>query len=421
MTIVKISKLNNKGQGISEDHSMLVWNALPGEILKVYEIKRKKGKKICVAERIIKNSPNRTNPREPDHFLSCSPLQVFNFALEKKFKKEKIFSLLKNSNLDFEKKLIRFASNKDCLYNYRNKMEFSFYADEEDKLSLAFFVRGSHKGKIQIQGCELAYPAINKVANEVLSILNKNKIKGRSLKSLIVRSNKNGDTVASLYVKDEDFQVLKEFKEKLNFSFRILYSNPLSPSSINSKLIFKNGNDYLFEEISGKIFKFGSESFFQINIEMFEKVINDIKKHIKKGNLVDLYAGVGTIGILLSNFSNNIKLIEFNTEASSFALENSKGLKNIEVINERSEKSLQFINKDTTLILDPPREGLHKDLTTKINEVQPNQIIYLSCNPDSQFKDISYIIKGYKIEFMRIYNFFPKTPHIEFLIILNRK
>jgi 23S rRNA (uracil1939-C5)-methyltransferase len=99
---------------------------------------------------------------------------------------------------------------------------------------------------------------------------------------------------------------------------------------------------------------------------------------------------------------------------------NMEGRKNCEVITASAESALDYLNGEEIVILDPPRAGLHKDVADKLIETKPARIIYLSCNPSTQARDISLFVEsGYSITHARGYNFFPRTPHIESLIILD--
>ena len=154
---------------------------------------------------------------------------------------------------------------------------------------------------------------------------------------------------------------------------------------------------------------------------MFEEVLIDIKEHLAGDSpLIDFYGGVGSIGISLSE-GRELKIVEIDEHSANMAKENIAGLKlkNAKAKNIPSEDALDEINSDSVLIVDPPRAGLHKKVVQKICEVKPKQLVYLSCNPVTQARDLKEIIEsGYKIKFAKGYNFFPRTPHIESLVIL---
>lgn len=116
-------------------------------------------------------------------------------------------------------------------------------------------------------------------------------------------------------------------------------------------------------------------------------------------------------------------MVEINADAVDFAKTNVKtnGLKHAEAILSPSEKAVSYISEHANLILDPPREGLHSDVVKKILEVKPKKIIYMSCNLSTHARDLGLLTPLYNITFLRLYNFFPRTPHIEGLAVLERK
>jgi 23S rRNA (uracil1939-C5)-methyltransferase len=421
--IIRIEKLNKKGQGItSENPKLQIWNALPNELVEYEAIKNKKGKKECIARTILEKSEFRIEPIEFDHYLSCSPLQICDFEFENNFKLESTKAKFEVEDIELSE--VQIVSEVDKLYGYRNKMEYSFYIDDNERISIAFFVRGSHRGKIPIDGCKLAHPNINVVASQIVEWINNEKIPFKILKSLILRSNSIGEVIAGLFVKSEDeFTSLPDLSAMFK-GFQIFYSNPKSPASVNDKVLNSIGENFLADKILGKELKFGLFSFFQVNVNLFERVIEDINKFINSDEtVIDLYSGVGSIGISISENVKSVKLVEVVEEASAFAQLNieQNQIKNIDNICAKSEQMLDLIENDSVVIVDPPREGLHKKLVEKIREIKPKRIVYLSCNPDTQVVDIKQLLDFYQIEFSRFYNFFPRTIHTESLIVLNRK
>ena len=226
---------------------------------------------------------------------------------------------------------------------------------------------------------------------------------------------------AQLYVKTEDFPKFSEdeFKKSELDSLEIIYSNPKSPASIITKRLQKWGIEALQDEILNTRFNYATEGFFQINLPVYEQALLDMKSWINHDiNVVDLYSGVGSIGLTIGG--NNVTLVEINENAVREMQKNIKILgKNAKAILAPSEKALEHISKDSLIIVDPPRAGLHKDVIDKLISEKPKRITYLSCNPVTQARDIAKLSEKYGIKAHRGYNFFPKTPHIEHLAILD--
>ena len=148
-----------------------------------------------------------------------------------------------------------------------------------------------------------------------------------------------------------------------------------------------------------------------------------MKKFVIKGKpTVDLYSGVGTIGLTIGG--ENVTLVEINEPAVIEMKRNIKALdreKAVKAILAPSESVLENITKDSIIIVDPPRAGLHEDVINKLLESEPERIIYLSCNPVTQARDTARLAEKYGIKYHEGYNFFPRTPHIENLVILDLK
>ena len=136
---------------------------------------------------------------------------------------------------------------------------------------------------------------------------------------------------------------------------------------------------------------------------------------------LDLYSGVGTIGLTIGG--DDITLVEINEHAVAEMQRNITKLNraNAKAILAPSEKSLEYITGEQIVIVDPPRAGLHTDVVRGLLETTPPRIIYLSCNPVTQARDVSLLQEKYETIHHQGYNFFPRTPHIEHLVILDRK
>ncbi|MDD5341155.1 MAG: 23S rRNA (uracil(1939)-C(5))-methyltransferase RlmD [Patescibacteria group bacterium] len=419
---IQIEKLVFGGQGIGrfEGKTAFVWNALPGEEVEALLIKKHKNIIEAIATEIIKPSPDRIKKIE-EHFLACSPWQILSYAKENIWKKEiaketyKKFADLKMSELEIE------SDEKE--FGYRNKIEYSFTLDNAGKITLAFFIRGKHKLSA-INDCQLATEPINKIAHKIVDWLNLNEVPIRSCKSLIVRSNQAGETIAALFIKDVlSFEEYPELDEKF-LGFTLYFSDPHCPASIPTQTLYSVGQDFLIEEINGIKLRYGVSSFFQVNVPIFEKALADIEKFLdKKKEVLDFYSGVGAISLALHNKFKSAVLVDNNEEAISFAKVNIElnKIKNCEAQASEAEKIAELITKDKILIVDPPRVGLHYKVIDKILEVKPRRIIYLSCNLATQARDLKMLKGEYEVKFSKLYNFFPRTPHIEGLCVLERK
>ena len=416
MEEVTISKMVHGGQGLGElpeGLKVFVWNALPGETVKIRIIKEKRSYAEAIAEEIVTASPERIEAAE-SNYLSTSPWQIVNYDAENEYKKDIVQELFAGAKVALP--ALHDVVHDDREWNYRNKMEYSFWGDD-DGLHLALHQRGTH-GKQIVSGSKLAHPAIDAGANAILEQLNELNSRAGDLKTIIVRCNQQGKTVAALYTKLKRFSKL-ELPPELK-GLRVYHSNPKSPASVPTELIYELGSTMLSDELLGQTFHYDVDSFFQVNPPVFEMALAAIKEHITEPTITDMYAGVGTIG--LSVASKAVDLIELDPATAHMAAENASFSRlDTTVVEASSEKSLDFISGVHPVIFDPPRAGLHDKVVDKVLDMLPPKLVYLSCNPATQARDLAKLQEKYTITDFQIYNFFPRTPHIETLAILERQ
>lgn len=401
----------------------LVWGGLPGETVVVQPTKSKSSYIEGVVTEVITASGERVAPRDPDSYLSTSPWQIVELGAEEHYKSALIEEAFELHDIVLPQPITTYSDGVE--YEYRNKVEYSFWFDTDtERLSLAFFRRGSH-GKIAVESTSLASPAITTVSQQILAVLNAQKIGGRNLKTLLIRSNRNGNTAWQLYVKDDAFDPapLIAALGDLSRTGEIIYSNPKSPASVITKRLYSGSAIVLEDSILDVPFRYATEGFFQINLPVYEQALRDMGEWVPDSKpVVDMYSGVGTIGLTIGG--DDVTLVEVNEHAVREMERNIAELGregSARAVLAASEKALEHITADATIIVDPPRAGLHEDVVAKLLEAAPERIIYLSCNPVTQARDVARLADTYGIRHHQGYNFFPRTPHIEHLVVLDKK
>ena len=411
-----------------------VWGGLPGETVRVQLTKQKSSYAEAVVVEVINAASERVQPRDPDSYLSTSPWQIMNFVSEQRHKADLIHEAFALHHVALPSRVEVFTDDEQ--FAYRNKVEFSWYSesvprqleksagmsvDFSDTLDLAFYRRGS-KGKITVDGTSLARPEINELARAIRDLLRTKPVSARNLKTLLIRADQQGNCVWQLYLKDEITNLItpEEASTLPAQGGEIIYSNPKSPASVITKRLAAFGNVTLTDTILGVPFNYACEGFFQVNVPVYEQALKDMREWIEAGKeVLDLYSGVGTIGLTIGG--DNVTLVEINEHAVREMRRNIAQLgKNAQAVLAPSEQALNYITADKTIIVDPPRAGLHADVVTRLLETMPPRIIYLSCNPVTQARDVALLLEKYRIVHAKGYNFFPRTPHIENLIILNK-
>ena len=418
--MIKIEKIVPGGQGLGtldDGRKIFLWNCLPGELVSDYKITKKKSHYLeGVATEIKEKSKYRVEPKD-ECYLSTSPWQMMDYQCEleqkhaiitENFRQAGIITRDEPQKLDFgdasslpssrgsslfslpsSRTLQKIVSrDSSCLtdevqYFYRNKMEYALYWDNESKkIQLAFHERGSHR-KIPILQSSIERPEIFQRATEIIEELNSKGEEARKYQSLLLRCNQAGVVSGGLYENGK--------------------SHPT----------FDNLND----SILGYNYSYSPNGFFQINLPVYEMALEEIKKHIKTDKVLDLYAGVGSIGLSVAR-DKELTLVENNKYAYE-EMKNNTDNSLVKCILSNSEDALDYIEPEQTVIVDPPRAGCDKKLLERFLEVKPRRIIYLSCNPATQARDVKILQSKYIISDIKTFNFFPRTPHIENLVVLD--
>ncbi len=380
-----IEKIVPGGQGIAtlkNGKKAFIWGVLPGENVD-FEITKNK-KSYC--EGIVKNiindiSPHRIKAKDVC-YLSTSPWQIMDYNYELKQKKALVEECLKQVHINANI-LPTITDNKD--FYYRNKMEYALYWDNDKaKIYPAFRKRGSHQ-KIPVTQSSIERPEIFAEVQNIVQDLNDKNEEARKYQSIMIRCNQKGKV---------------------------------------SSALFENGKSHpkmqnLTDVILGRKYAYSPNGFFQINLPVYELALKEIKQNIETQNILDLYAGVGSIGLSVTSLEQKLILVESNKDAFQELKQNSK-CSSCNAILDKSENVPSYIQPEQTVILDPPRAGCDRKLIEALISSTPKVIIYLSCNPITQARDISILMTKYNLEKVQPYNFFPRTPHIENLIILKR-
>ncbi|MDD2487336.1 MAG: 23S rRNA (uracil(1939)-C(5))-methyltransferase RlmD [Candidatus Gracilibacteria bacterium] len=412
---------------------------------------------------VVKKSP--LEDKLPDHFQvygGCKWLPI-KYEKQLEIKEEQVREALYHireftENTNFHKIV---ASPE--IYGYRNKVEFSFgkYISSKeqvhDDFRFGFHKQGEFDRIINCSYCVLADDEINEIFKEVDSFSRKSGLPtydpfnhdGFWRHFVVRKAFYTGDIMIIFSVNTNYSGYSKIHKSDLE-----KFSAEISEKFKNIKSVYILGNTGKADIVSGdfrlvfgketireKLFDFEFEinpkSFFQTNSKgaevLYSQVMNLIKKEKSLDVALDLYAGTGTIGIILSNLFKKVYSVELVKEASLDGERNAKhnNVSNIEFVNAKVEDFLnEFetdIRKETglvdLLIIDPPRDGMHPDALPNIIKFNASQIIYVSCNPSTLARDLDFIVKnsGYEITDVIPVDMFPHTHHIETVVRLELK
>ena len=390
--MIKIETLDHNGRGIGKLNNKIVFvnNALPNEIVDI-KITNEKSKYIeADVINYIEKSKDRIDSKCP-YYNACGGCDLLhiNYKKQIEFKKNKIINIISkylDSNI-----VINDVIESNDHFNYRNKVTFQV------NKNIGFF-KDKTNNIVKIDSCLL----VDKRINDCIKYLNKLDLK--SINKITCRVGSNKLMIIINSVNDIDINPIKEIADSIY---------------INSKLVY--GDKNIYNTIGDCKFIISPDSFFQINNDVCKKLYESIKNETKNSsNILDLYCGTGTIGIYVSK-NKNVLGIEINESAIKDADINKKinNINNISFIcGDSGKKSSNLSFKPDTIIVDPPRSGLDSTTIHNIITMNPNKIIYVSCDPMTLARDLKELRKNYNIKSITPFDMFPQTKHIETLTIL---
>lgn len=397
----KIEKLDHFGRGITKINNKIsfIKNALPNEIVDIEITKENKKFSEGKITKIIEESNNRCKSKCPyyDACGGCNYLHL-NFAKENEYKKEKIKELLeKYANI--KENIIEDISYSEE-YDYRNKIVLH---GKNKKLGL---YKEKSNDIVEIGKCLL----VNTKINKLIEILNKISPSSDIEKVTIRTSNDEDKLMLKLEGKISNINLLKERSDVL---------------IINNKLISKNNS--IISSIGNKKFYVSIDSFFQVNKTLTKELYDEILKYVKQlkpKNVLDLYCGTGTIGIYINDYVKKVTGVDYSKSGIKDAKKNRKlnNSQNIQFICDKVENVIDtFKDNIDLIIIDPPRKGLDNKTISNIKRINPQNIIYVSCDPITLARDLKLLSDIYNVTKIKPFNMFPKTYHVETVCVLERK
>ncbi|MCI0474300.1 MAG: 23S rRNA (uracil(1939)-C(5))-methyltransferase RlmD [Ignavibacteria bacterium] len=454
-----ITGLNSEGQGIARTEDGFVIfcpNTLPGDTVNAVIKKKKSSYAEARLVSLIEPSPFRIEPK-CRHFGLCGGCKVQNYSYDKQieFKTETVKNaLLKIGGFSGLEVPSSVKSAEE--YYYRNKMEFSFSDEkwltdedmdkEREKFALGLHVPKFHTKILDIEECFLQSKISADIVNfsreyfksRNISIYSTKKHEGY-LRFLVIRQGKNTtDLMINLITYDFDEDLINNYSENLKKNF------PQVTTFINSftqrkaqvafaeevKIIFGNGfiTEKLYNGRRDFVFKISPNSFFQTNTHQGEKLYSIAAEFgdFNQGDTVlDLYCGTGSISIFISDIVKEVLGVELIGESIESAEENAQlnGISNVKFITSDIKDFLNDFEqtaKFNKVIVDPPRSGLHPDICKILGRTEFEKIVYISCNPSTQARDLAMITESGKYEIGRIQpvDMFPQTYHTENVVEL---
>jgi len=447
-----------KAVGKKDGLTVFVPFAVPGDIVNVEVFKKKKGYAEARILNIKTKSPYRIEP-QCTHFGLCGGCkwQILDYETQLKYKQKQVEDAFHHlGKFEFPSVLPIIPSKNQ--YAYRNKLEYTFshlrWLDDDDMRlrdaensletrGLGFHIPGKFDKVLNIKHCSLQAEPGNEIRNSIQQFAIEHNITFYNirnhvgiLRNVIIRNNEKNEfmVIVSLTEMNEvTKQLLAFIKNKFPQIVSLFYviNTKLNDSIADLQPVLYAGISYIFEIMDGLKFKIGPLSFFQTNssqaLELY-RVAKDFAQIAQNNIVYDLYTGTGTIALFVARNAQKVVGIEYVEAAIEDAKYNAlqNGITNTvffagdmkEVLN---ENCIKRNGAPGVVIIDPPRAGMHPEVVAHLLKMESQRLVYISCNPATQARDINELAKKYKVIKVQPVDMFPQTHHLENVVKLELK
>ena len=448
----EIEALEYQGHGIARPNGRVVFveGVLPGEVADIRITRRKKGFAFATPTRLVSTSPLRQEPF-CDHFAACGGCtwQYLPYAEQAKNKGTFVAEIMERiGGITEPAPLPILACDQNT--EYRNKLEFSFSptgwitqeqidsGDEfENRDALGFHVKGRFNRVVDVQRCYLQREPSNRVRNEARRIAHEMGLSFHDpqaheglLRSLTVRTT-DDEVMVILCIYEDRPDVAAQFLGALMRAVPGITSahyvvNPTRNDDIAPHPVVHVAGTHTITERCGHLhFAIHPKSFYQTNARQAERLYGVVRQWLEsqRGDaLLDLYCGIGSIGLFLSDLVERVVGVEYVEAAVDRARENAVAndcanaaffAGDVKDLIATAGREGAPLPRTDLVVLDPPRAGIHPDVVAELLRLAPRQIIYVSCKPSTQARDLKLLGEKYEIRRMQPVDMFPHTFHIE--------
>ena len=454
---VTVESIAAEGNALTHVDGMVLFvgSAVPGDVVNVRVTKKKKNFMEGYITKIVTPSPDRLKPF-CKHFGLCGGCkwQSLPYPMQLQAKEQQVIDqLVRIGHLDIPPISPIIPSEKTTLY--RNKLEFTFsskrwiYPWEDpdaltprERLGLGFHVGKFFDKVLDIEECHLQREPSNAIRNFLREYAMDNCLEFYDLRenkgfvrNMFIRSTDTGDLMLIMCFAHEDEEKRTALLDAVSEAFPEITSlyyiinTKLNDSISDQNPILYKGNEAIYEKMEGLSFRIGPKSFYQTNSGQAYRLYSAARElaHLTgKETVYDLYTGTGTIAQFVSKKAAKVIGIEYVPEAIEDAFDNAKrnGITNCDFFagDMKDVLTASFIEKHgrpDVMIIDPPRAGMHPSVVQVILDAEPCRIVYVSCNPASQARDLGVLCSKYRITDVQPVDMFPHTQHVENICALD--
>lgn len=456
---VLITSVAAEGNAIAkiDDMVLFVEGVIPGDVVNVQITKKRKNYCEGRVTQIVKESPDRL-PAFCQHFGVCGGCkwQILPYEKQLFYKEKQAKDQLERIGHVTVSEYLPILGSIDKEY-YRNKLEFTFSnkrwitaeeaatrAEITESNALGFHVPRLFDKVVDIEHCHLQGTPSNEIRNFIRTYALQHGLTffdirdhAGLLRNLIIRTSTNGECMVIVVFYEKDEKNIQELLSAIHENFpqitSLLYIiNQKANDTIGDQEVLTfYGNDFIFEEMENLKFKVGPKSFYQTNSKQayeLYKIARNFAQLTGNELVYDLYTGTGTIANFVAAKAQKVIGIEYVPEAIEDAKINSS-LNNItntlfyagdmkDILN---DDFIKKHGKPDVIITDPPRAGMHEDVVNTILRAMPKRIVYVSCNPATQARDLHMLSSQYNICKSQAVDMFPHTQHVENVVLLEKR
>jgi len=424
--LIRIEKIVYPGRrlGLIEGKVVFTDRGLPGELVEAEVFKDRRSYAEARTVRVVEPSPDRVEPR-CGHYLACSPYQDMDYGLQVEVKRKQVTEILTRELRRPFGHLTMTPSPE--VWGYRNKIGLRVLR-EDGTAKFVYHEPGERESFVAVDRCHLVPDRVNALLGRLIESINA--IPLATVEGVEIRTSRaSGESLVlcELGSEAETAAVAGALKDlKREFGLVGAVASVFDGKRFHDERLF--GRDFIEERAGGLTFRMGARSFFQTNVGILERVFADVTAasgptadHV----IADLYCGLGTFGLYMARRAREVFGVEPEAENVDFLKKNLElnGIGNFAVCAGRAEEWLPEILErgPKIIILDPPRRGVHPEIVSALAEDPVPRILYLSCNPTTLARDLKGLVEAYDISSVKAYDFFPHTPHIEALAVLDHR
>ncbi len=453
---VLITKIAAEGKAIAKVDDLVIFvpYVVPGDVVDL-QLTRKKNSYAEAKVLKIKSYSSIRQPAVCAHFGVCGGCkwQILPYEEQLKYKQQQVVdNLVRIGKVELPEISPILGSARTTFY--RNKMEYTFsnkrWLTEEEIRSgasfsnmnvLGFHIPGMFDKVMNIDKCWLQDDIANEIRNAIRDFCLENdytffdlRNQEGLMRNIMIRTMSTGEIMVLVQFFYRDEEKLQALLQYVTNSFpqitSLLYviNEKANDTITDQEILIFSGRDCIYEEMEGLKFKIGPKSFYQTNsLQAYElyKIVRDFAALTGNELVYDLYTGTGTIANFVSRSSKQVIGIEYVPEAIEDARINAS-LNNIEntlffagdMKNVLTGDFIQEYGRPHVIITDPPRAGMHDDVIDMILSAAPQRIVYVSCNPATQARDLGLLDANYKLVKVQPVDMFPYTHHVENVVLL---